>query len=116
MRTALRIAVWYKHVKICIGTFGLGPGFKNPPGEVAVMWRQLLLDDPEFKGFFSDVVFAFEAPEGVAGSSSTSSSSKGSSRSSKSSSSKSSSLGKNTFREDLEIFKQTFSPSVIHGI
>ncbi|PQE23664.1 Mitochondrial chaperone bcs1 protein [Rutstroemia sp. NJR-2017a BVV2] len=42
MKTALRIAIFYQYDKIVIGTFGLGPGFKNPPEEVANLWRELL--------------------------------------------------------------------------
>lgn len=120
LRTALRIAVWAKHYKICIGSFGLGPGFKNPPEEVAIMWKELLLDDSEFFGFFSDVVFAFESPEGPASSTtSSSSSSKPSSKSSKSSSSRSSSSrsssSKHNFREDLDVFRRVFNPAALYG-
>lgn len=109
IRTALRIAVYYGHTKLCIGTFGLGPGFRNPTEEVALMWRDALLRDPEFVGHFEDVVFAFDAPEGVA---SPSSSSKSSSSKSKSSSSSS---GKSSVAADLDIFRHVFSPSNIHG-
>ena len=64
------------------------------------------MKDSEFQGHFSDVVFAFEDPEGP-GASTSSPSSKGSS--SKSSASKSS-----TAASDLEIFKHVFKPAVIH--
>lgn len=107
IRTALRIAVYYGHTKICIGTFGLGPGFRNPPEEVALMWRDAFLRDPEFVGHFEDVIFAFDAPEGL----STSASSKSSSSKS---SSKSSPSTKSAVAADLEIFRQLFKPSVIH--
>jgi hypothetical protein len=118
LRTALRIAVYYGYVNLCIGTFGLGSGFGNPPEEVARMWRDLFLKDPEFVGHFNDVVFAFEPPEGPGGASSSShSSSRGSSskHSSKhSSSSSSSSSPKTSETSNLEVFKHVFSPSVIH--
>jgi len=110
LRTALRIAVYYGYPNICIGTFGLGSGFGNPPEEVAIMWRDLFLKDPEFVGHFNDVVFAFEPPEGPLGaSSSSSSSSKSSSKHSSSSSSSRSSVS-----SALDIFKHAFKPSVIH--
>ena len=111
IRAALRIAIFYGHTKLCIGTFGLGPGFRNPPEEVALMWRDALLRDPEFVGHFEDVVFAFDAPEGP------SSSSKSSSSSTSKDKSKSSSSGssKSTAAADLEIFRHVFKPEVIHG-
>jgi hypothetical protein len=72
------------------------------------MWRDAFLKDPEFVGHFHDVVFAFE-PEYSSSSGSKSSSSKGSS--SKSSSSKGGGGGSNY----VEIFKDVFNPSKIHG-
>ncbi|KAL2063888.1 hypothetical protein VTL71DRAFT_4382 [Oculimacula yallundae] len=121
IRTALRIAVYYKHVNLVIGTFGLGPGFSNPTEEVALMWRDAFLKDPEFVGHFRDVVFAFEAPEGPATSSSSSkgssskSSSKSSSSSSKKSSSSSSSSSKSGVAADLDIFRHVFKPANVHN-
>jgi uncharacterized protein (TIGR02452 family) len=64
IRTALRIAIYYGYPNLCIGNFGLGPGFRNPPEEVATMWKDAFLRDSEFVGHFHDVVFAFE-PEGL---------------------------------------------------
>jgi len=112
LRTALRIAVYYNYPNICIGTFGLGSGFRNPPEEVAIMWRDLLLKDEEFIGHFNDVVFAFEPPEGPAGASSSSSSKSSSSKSSSKHSSSSS--PKSSVVSDLEIFKHVFKPTVMH--
>lgn len=109
IRTVLRIAIYYGYHNLCIGTFGLGPGFRNPPEEVASMWRDAFLKDPEFQNHFSDVVFAFQNPEGPNAASSSSSKSSSKSSSSKSSSSKS------TATSDLEIFKQVFKPANIHG-
>lgn len=114
IRATLRIAVYYGHTRLCIGTFGLGPGFLNPTQEVALMWRDALLKDSEFVGHFQDVVFAFEAPEGPAATSS-SSTKHSSSRSSGKSSSSSSSTAKSSHSADLEVFRQVFKPSVIHG-
>jgi hypothetical protein len=112
--TALRIAKYNGHTRLCIGTFGLGPGFRNPPEEVAIMWRDALLKDPEFSGSFQDVVFSFEPPEGAVAVSSTSSSRHSSSKSSSKSSSSSSS-SKSSVAAELEIFKHVFNPAVIHG-
>lgn len=108
MRTALRIAVYYGHTKLVIGTFGLGAGFRNPTEEVAIMWRDLLIREPEFNQNFEDVVFSFDAPEGPS-----SSSSKSGSSSSKSKGSSSSS--KTSVTEDLNIFRHIFSPAVVHN-
>ncbi len=110
IRAALRIAVYYGHTRLCIGTFGLGPGFLNPTQEVALMWRDALLKDPEFVGHFQDVVFAFEAPEGPAAASSSSAKHSSSRPSGKSSSSSS----KTNHISDLETFRHVFKPSVIH--
>ncbi|KAF2704350.1 hypothetical protein K504DRAFT_390642 [Pleomassaria siparia CBS 279.74] len=60
MRCVLRIASYCGHRNLCIGAFGVGPIFRNPVGEVAKMWRRLLFDDEEFRGVFTDVVFAIE--------------------------------------------------------
>jgi len=108
--TALRIAKWFGHKDLVIGTFGLGSGFRNPPREVAKLWRDALLKDPQFIGWFRDVVFAFEDPEGPP----SNSSSKGGSSSkssSKGSSSKSSSHSKSSAAADLDIFRDVFKPS-----
>ncbi|KAF4624801.1 hypothetical protein G7Y89_g13368 [Cudoniella acicularis] len=110
IRTALRIAVYYNYSNICIGSFGLGPNFRNPTEEIALMWRDAFLKDPEFQNHFEDVVFAFENPEGPGAASSSSKSS-----SSKSSSSKSSTSSKSAAVSDLEIFKHVFKPMNIHG-
>lgn len=110
--TALRIAIYYGYADLCIGNFGLGPGFRNPPEEVAIMWRDAFMKDPEFAGHFRDVVFAFESLETTPNSSS----SKGSS--SKSSSSKSSSSKSSTSTSasaDLDVFRHVFKPENIHG-
>jgi len=110
IRTVLRIAIYYGYKNLCIGTFGLGPGFRNPPEEVALMWLEAFLKDPEFQNHFQDVVFAFQNPEGPNAPISSSSKS-----SSKASSSKSSSASKSTASSDLEIFKRVFKPANIHG-
>ena len=105
IRTALRIAIYYGYPNLCIGSFGLGPGFRNPPEEVANLWKDAFLKDPEFVGHFHDVVFAFE-PESRRESSSSESSSKSSKESTKNASS---------LARDIEIFRDVFNPSKIHG-
>lgn len=108
--TALRIAIYYGYENLCIGTFGLGTGFRNPPEEVACLWRDVLLRDDEFVGRFRDIVFAFEAAEGPDApvASSASKSFKPSGSKSASSSPKGDSV-----MADLDIFRYIFKPSVI---
>ncbi|RDW73661.1 hypothetical protein BP5796_07103 [Coleophoma crateriformis] len=112
IKTALRIAVFYRYPQIVIGSFGLGPGFRNPPLEVANMWKHALIDDPEFAGHFSDAVFAFDPQDTGASSSSSSSKSKSKSGSSSKSSSSSSS---SSAKSDLAVFEYVFKPANIHG-
>ncbi|PBP19815.1 hypothetical protein BUE80_DR009320 [Diplocarpon rosae] len=114
IRTALRIAVWYGHVNLVIGTFGLGPGFRNPAEEVALMWRDALLKEPEFAGRFRDVVFAFDSPEGGAAAAAAASSSSSKSSSSKTAKSSSSVSSRCSVAADLEVFRHIFKPAVVH--
>ncbi|KAL8966797.1 MAG: hypothetical protein Q9183_003205, partial [Haloplaca sp. 2 TL-2023] len=60
MRNVLRIAANHHHFDLCMGAFGVGPGFRNPAAQIASMWRDLLFDEAEFHGVFSNVVFAIE--------------------------------------------------------
>jgi uncharacterized protein (TIGR02452 family) len=98
IRTALRIAVYYEHPDVCVGAYGCGPIFRNPSSEVATMFRDILFFEDEFKGHFSNVVFAFE-PQAPG-----SPSSSGSSGSSSSS-----------HKTDMQIFKEVFDPSIIYS-
>ncbi|KAG9235315.1 hypothetical protein BJ875DRAFT_276783 [Amylocarpus encephaloides] len=107
IKAVLRIAVYYRYHNLCIGNFGLGPGFRNPAEEVALMWRDAFLQDPEFQGHFEGVVFAFENPEGPGVAS-------GSSKTASKSTTKSSTPKCNA-ASDLEIFKHVFKPMNIHG-
>ncbi|KAI9707044.1 MAG: hypothetical protein M1836_000004 [Candelina mexicana] len=63
MRTVLRIAAAWQHKDICLGPFGVGPGFRNPVAEVASMWRGILFSEKEFSGVFANVVFAIESSQ-----------------------------------------------------
>ncbi|KAI4100517.1 MAG: hypothetical protein L6R37_005432 [Teloschistes peruensis] len=60
MRSVLRIAAYHQRHDLCMGAFGLGPGFRNPVSQIASMWKELLFDEVEFHGVFSNVVFAIE--------------------------------------------------------
>ena len=87
MRAILRIAIARQHQDLCMGAFGVGYGFKNPPGQVAKMWRELLFSEKEFQGHFSNVVFAIESTAAASPSKS--------------------------LLTDIEIFKEEFDPSNI---
>lgn len=60
MRTILRIAAKWNHKDICLNAFGVGSIFRNPARPVAEIWRQLLFQEEEFRGVFSNVVFAVD--------------------------------------------------------
>lgn len=63
MRTVLRIAALFQHTDIVMGAFGVGHVFRNPPREVARMWKHLLFNEPEFDGVFANVVFAVQTDQ-----------------------------------------------------
>ncbi|KAF2418250.1 hypothetical protein EJ08DRAFT_621821 [Tothia fuscella] len=57
MRLNLRVAARNKHTRLVLGALGCG-AFKNPAGEVAACWLEVLKED-EFKGgWWEDIVFA----------------------------------------------------------
>ncbi|KAG5977563.1 hypothetical protein E4U55_006659 [Claviceps digitariae] len=60
VRGALRICLYNNYNRVVIGDFGLGNGCRNPPQEVAEIWRDVFLFDPDLRGQFAYVVFAFE--------------------------------------------------------
>lgn len=62
LRGALRICAWYQYDTVVIGDFGLGNGCRNPPQELAELWREVLLYDPDLRGRIRCVVFVFEDP------------------------------------------------------
>jgi hypothetical protein len=126
IRSALRICAYYGHRSVVIGDFGLGNGHRNPPQELAEIWREVLLYDPDIRGRFDHVAFVFEDVyqstaklilEDIAKKSkhSHSSSSKGKSKSSSSSSSAHTS-GDPATPTDYEIFQRTFDTGVIHEL
>ncbi|KAF2641407.1 hypothetical protein P280DRAFT_312194 [Massarina eburnea CBS 473.64] len=61
MRTVLRLASYCGHRNLVVGAFGLGPHFRNPTEQVAMMWKDLLFKDAEFQGAFTDVAFVIES-------------------------------------------------------
>ncbi|KAI1431897.1 hypothetical protein GGR50DRAFT_33991 [Xylaria sp. CBS 124048] len=60
IRSALRICAYYGHRSVVIGDFGLGNGYRNPPQELAEIWREVFLYDPDIRGRFDHVAFVFE--------------------------------------------------------
>jgi hypothetical protein len=59
IRTILRIAAVNCHQDLCVGSFGIGFSWQNPPKDVAEMWRTVLFHELEFEGLFRTVIFAF---------------------------------------------------------
>lgn len=126
IRSALRICAYYGHRSVVIGDFGLGNGYRNPPQELAEIWREVLLYDPDIRGRFDHVAFVFEdvyqstarlilddiAKKSKHGHSS---SSKGKSKSSSGSSSSHSAVD-HSVATDFETFKHVFSASEIHNL
>jgi hypothetical protein len=60
LRAALKICVYNGYSRVVIGDFGLGNGYRNPPHEMALIWHEILLYDPEIALRFTDVLFVFE--------------------------------------------------------
>jgi len=94
MKTVLRIAARMGHVNLVLGGFGSCPpgtgdgnspspggtggagssgagsgngGYRNPIRDVCRLWRDLLFEDPEFEGYFSNVVFAIAGGNEIGG-------------------------------------------------
>ncbi|KAG5959984.1 hypothetical protein E4U57_000340 [Claviceps arundinis] len=59
---ALHVCLDHEYDRAVIGDFGLGDGFLNPPQELAEIWRDLLLFDPNLRGQFRSVHFIFTDP------------------------------------------------------
>lgn len=124
IRGALRICLYNNYDRVVVGDFGLGNGYRNPPRELAEIWRDVILFDPELRGQFTYVVFVFEDPlqstarlildeiakkEKKHGASSSSSKSKASDSSSSSSS-------RRTVPTDMAIFERIFDPAEIQRV
>ncbi|KAI5467977.1 hypothetical protein BGZ63DRAFT_399510 [Mariannaea sp. PMI_226] len=134
LRGALRICLFNGYDRVVIGDFGLGNGYRNPPQELAELWRDVFLFDPDLRGQFAYVVFVFEDPmqsttrhileeiakkehgsKGKSRGSSSSSSSKSHHGSSHSSSSSSSS-GSASAPTDRQIFEHVFSTAEVERV
>ncbi|KAI2603600.1 uncharacterized protein GGS25DRAFT_528717 [Hypoxylon fragiforme] len=140
IRAALRICVYHDHRTVVIGDFGLGNGHRNPPQELAELWRDVFLYDPDIRGRFDYVAFVFEdqgqntaklilddiakKSKGGHGHSHShshshghhsSSSSKGKSKASSSSSSSGSGSSGSPL-SDFDIFSRVFNPSEIQNV
>ena len=131
IRAALTICLYNNYHCVVVGDFGLGNGYRNPPQEMAELWREVLLYDPRIRGQFMHVSFVFEDPlqsttkcilddiakKSKGGSSSSHSSKSKSSRSgSSSSSSTSSSSSSSNSITDLQIFTRVFSASELQRV
>ncbi|WKT49102.1 protein of unknown function DUF2263 [Fusarium oxysporum f. sp. vasinfectum] len=108
LRGALRICLYNGYDRVVIGDFGLGNGYRNPPQELAELWRD-----------FAYVVFVFEDPlqstmrhimDEI-----TKKENKGKSRTGSSSSSGSSKSHSNA-PADREIFEHVFSASEVDRV
>jgi uncharacterized protein (TIGR02452 family) len=60
IRGALRICLYNNYRRVVIGDFGLGNGHRNPPREMAEIWRDVFLFDPDLRGQFHYIVFVFD--------------------------------------------------------
>ncbi|KAI0202145.1 hypothetical protein F4808DRAFT_80160 [Astrocystis sublimbata] len=124
IRSALRICAYYGHRSVVIGDFGLGNAHRNPPQELAEIWREVFLFDPDIRGRFDHVAFIFEdAYQSTAKlivddmtKKSKHCHSSSSKSKSKPVSSSHHSAGDVTKPTDFEIFQRVFSSSEIHHI
>lgn len=60
MRGALRICLYNGYDRVVVGDFGLGNSYRNPPQQLAELWREVLLFDPDLRGQFAYIMFIFE--------------------------------------------------------
>lgn len=125
LRGALRICAYGEFTNVVIGDFGLGNGYRNPPQEMAELWREVLLYDPDLRGRIRQVAFVFEDPnqstaqlilDDIAKKSKGGSSGSSSKSKSKSKSSSSSSGSHGLAPTDYQIFRHIFSDNEIHRV
>lgn len=62
MRAALSICAYNDIRNVVIGDFGLGNWYRNPPQEMAELWREVFLWDTNLRGRIENVAFVFEDP------------------------------------------------------
>ncbi|KAK3689854.1 hypothetical protein B0T22DRAFT_180913 [Podospora appendiculata] len=126
LRGALRVCAYANYTSIVIGDFGLGNSFRNPPQELAELWREVFLYDPDLRGRLRYVAFVFEDPaqstaqmildDMAKKSKSGSSSSSNGSSSSKSKSSSSRSLPSVASYTDYQIFSHVFDGGEVQRV
>lgn len=64
IRTALSACVYNGFTRVLIGNFGLGNSARNPARELAELWRDVFLYDPDFRGRFVQVCGIFHRMRG----------------------------------------------------
>ncbi len=123
LRAAVRICIYNRWTHLVIGDFGLGNGYRNPPEEMAELWREVFLWDPQVRGRIAEVQFVFEDVtqctsrlilDDMSKKSKHGGSSKGKSKSSSSHSSSSSSSASGP--TDFQIFQAVFDPDEIQRV
>lgn len=62
LRAALSICAYNDIRNVVIGDFGLGNWYRNPPQEMAELWREVFLWDTNLRGRIENVAFVFEDP------------------------------------------------------
>lgn len=122
LRGALRICAYNDYSTVVIGDFGLGNGYRNPPQELAELWREVCLYDPDLRGRIRCVAFVFEdaaqsttqlIQDDIAKKSKGSSSGSSSRSKAKGSSSSSASSSAGNSPTDIQIFSQVFDTTEI---
>ncbi|KAI1112516.1 hypothetical protein F5Y14DRAFT_264991 [Nemania sp. NC0429] len=125
IQSALRICIYHNHRSVVIGDFGLGNALRNPPQELAEIWREVFLFDPYIRGRFEHVAFVFEDVyqstasfilDDIAKKSRHGHSSSSRSKSKSSSSSGSHSHGDPAKPTDFDIFQRVFDASEIQRL
>lgn len=130
LRAALRICLYNGYRYVVVGDWGLGNGCRNPPQEMAELWREVFLYDPELRGQFLFAAFVFEdkrqsttrfilediAKKSKSGSSKSKDSGSKKKSGSSSSSSSISSLSVGDVVTDYDIFRRVFEGGEIERV
>lgn len=123
LRVALSICAYNDIRNVVIGDFGLGNCYRNPPQEMAELWREVFLWDTNLRGRIENVAFVFEDPtqstmrlilEDAAKKNKSGGSSGGGAGKGKSKSSGSSSVP--ACPTDLAVFEHVFNPAEIQRV
>jgi hypothetical protein len=132
---ALRICIYYRYRDVVIGDFNLGNSYRNPPQELAELWREVFLYEPDIRGWFNCVAFVFEdgsqsttqliqdeidkkdkKDKKHSSSSFSHGKSKGKGKSNSSSASSATAGGNSGCPTDFEIFSSVFDPTTINEV